>query len=108
MADDVDLRIVAEHCLANVVRFLGQANSVDFAAVRPDACVLYMTGYAEVPLVSEAVIVHKPFSVLVLMDAVRRALEGATRTEYAIAPSDVRVPRVLTLTAARSIVAPTS
>ena len=56
-----------------------------FASARPDARVLYMTGYAEVPLVSDAVIVHKPFSMVVLLDAVRRALDGATRVEYATA-----------------------
>ena len=54
-----------------------------FVAVRPDARVLYMTGYAEMPDVADALFVHKPFTVFVLMDTVRRALEGATRMEYA-------------------------
>jgi len=54
-----------------------------FADVRPDARVLYMTGYAEMPGVSDALFVHKPFTVFVLMDAVRRALEGVCRMEYA-------------------------
>ena len=54
-----------------------------FVAVRPDARVLYMTGYAEMPDVSDALFVHKPFTVFVLMDAVRRTLEGATRMEDA-------------------------
>jgi hypothetical protein len=46
-----------------------------------------MTGYAEIPPVADAVFVHKPFTVFVLMDAVRRTLEGATRTDYAISPA---------------------
>jgi signal transduction histidine kinase len=58
-----------------------------FGAVRSETRVLYMTGYAEVPPVSEAVVVHKPFTTFVLMEAVRRALEGAPRTDYAIAPA---------------------
>src|SRR5262249_46211757 len=32
VADDVDLRIVTEHCLANVICFLGKANTIDFSA----------------------------------------------------------------------------
>ena len=58
-----------------------------FVAVRPDARVLYMTGYAETPDVSDALFVHKPFTVFVLMDAARRALEGATRIAYAASPA---------------------
>ena len=54
-----------------------------FVGVRPDARVLYMTGYAEMPDIADALFVHKPFTVFVLMDAVRRSLEGATRMEYA-------------------------
>jgi two-component system, cell cycle sensor histidine kinase and response regulator CckA len=54
-----------------------------FVTVRPDARVLYMTGYAEMPDTADALFVHKPFTVFVLMDAVRRALEGAARMEYA-------------------------
>jgi signal transduction histidine kinase len=54
-----------------------------FADIRPSARVLYMTGWAEMPPVGEAIIVHKPFSVFALMDAVRRTLEAATRTDYA-------------------------
>jgi signal transduction histidine kinase/CheY-like chemotaxis protein len=54
-----------------------------FVAVRPDARVVYMTGYAEIPPGADAVFVHKPFTVFVLMDAVRRTLEGATRPDYA-------------------------
>jgi two-component system cell cycle sensor histidine kinase/response regulator CckA len=54
-----------------------------FVGVRPDARVLYMTGYAEMPGLSDALFVHKPFTVFVLMDAVRRTLEGALRAEYA-------------------------
>jgi DNA-binding NtrC family response regulator len=58
-----------------------------FGAVRRNARVIYMTGYAEIPPVADAVFVHKPFTVFVLMDAVRRTLEGATRTDYAISPA---------------------
>ena len=58
-----------------------------FLAHRPDARVLYMTGYAAVPPVSDAVFVHKPFTLLGLTDKVRRALEGAARTDYAVSPA---------------------
>jgi signal transduction histidine kinase len=58
-----------------------------FVAVRPQARVLYMTGYAEIPDVSDTLFVHKPFTVFVLMEAVRRALEGATRIEHAASPA---------------------
>jgi signal transduction histidine kinase/CheY-like chemotaxis protein len=58
-----------------------------FVAVRPESRVLYMTGYAEMPPVADAIIVHKPFTVFVLMDSVRRTLEGATRTDYAVSPA---------------------
>ena len=54
-----------------------------FVDVRPRARVLYMTGWAEMPSVGDAVIVHKPFSIFALMDAVRRTLEAAARTDYA-------------------------
>jgi FixJ family two-component response regulator len=54
-----------------------------FGGMRPHARVLYMTGYAEMPAATEGITVQKPFSVLVLMDAVRRALEAAPRTDYA-------------------------
>jgi signal transduction histidine kinase/CheY-like chemotaxis protein len=68
-------------------RMDGQELARAFVARRPDVRVLYMTGYAEVRPVSDAVFVHKPFTVLVLMDTVRRALEGATRTDYAVSPA---------------------
>ena len=58
-----------------------------FVAVRRNTRVIYMTGHAEIPPVADAVFVHKPFTVFVLMDAVRRTLEGATRTDYAISPA---------------------
>src|SRR5689334_11835601 len=58
-----------------------------FGAARPETRVLFMTAYAEVPPVSDAVVVHKPFTTFVLMEAVRRALEGAPRTDCAIAPA---------------------
>ena len=54
-----------------------------FGSIRPHARVLYMTGYAEMPAAAEGIIVQKPFSVFVLMDAVRRALEAAPRADYA-------------------------
>ena len=54
-----------------------------FRSLRPHARVLYMTGYAEMPAAADGIIVQKPFSVFVLMDAVRRALEGAPRADYA-------------------------
>src|SRR5262249_44974380 len=57
-----------------------------FLTVRPDARVLYMTGYAEMPDIADALFVHKPFTVFVLMEAVRCALEDATRSEHALAP----------------------
>jgi len=59
----------------------------EFVGLRPAARVLYMTGYAEIPGVADALFVHKPFTVFVLMEAVRRALEGASRMEYASARS---------------------
>jgi signal transduction histidine kinase len=58
-----------------------------FGTVRPEARVLYMTGYAEMPPVSDAVIVHKPFTTFALLDAVRRARESAPRRDLAIAPA---------------------
>ena len=54
-----------------------------FGSIRPHARVLYMTGYAEMPAAADGIIVQKPFSVFVLMDAVRRALEAAPRADYA-------------------------
>ena len=54
-----------------------------FLTARPEARVLYMTGYAEMPDIADSLFVHKPFTVFVLMEAVRRALEDATRMEYA-------------------------
>ena len=54
-----------------------------FGSIRPHARVLYMTGYAEMPAAADGIIVQKPFSVFVLMDAVRGALEAAPRADYA-------------------------
>ena len=56
-----------------------------FTAVRPEARVLYMTGYAEMPPVPDAAIVQKPFSVFALMEAVRRTLERSERNGCVVA-----------------------
>jgi DNA-binding NarL/FixJ family response regulator len=58
-----------------------------FAAARPDARVLYTTGFAEVPPVPAAIVVHKPFSVAVLMGAVRSTLEAASHVDDATSPA---------------------
>ena len=58
-----------------------------FAAARPQARVLYMTGYAEMPPVPDGALVQKPFTVFALMDAVRRTLERSERTGYVVSPN---------------------
>ena len=55
-----------------------------FTAVRPEARVLYMTGYAEMPPVPDAAIVQKPFTVFALMEAVRRTLERSERNGHVV------------------------
>src|SRR5438445_132201 len=58
-----------------------------FTAIRPEARVLYMTGYAEMPPVSDAAIVQKPFTMFALMEAVRRTLERSERNGYVVSPA---------------------
>jgi len=58
-----------------------------FTAVRPEARVLYMTGYAEMPPVSDGAIVQKPFTMFALMEAVRRTLERSERNGYVVSPA---------------------
>src|SRR5207237_9998118 len=56
-----------------------------FTAIRPEARVLYMTGYAEMPPVSDAAIVQKPFTMFALMEAVRRTLDRSERNGCVVA-----------------------
>jgi len=58
-----------------------------FTAIRPEARVLYMTGYAEMPPVSDAAIVQKPFTMFALMEAVRRTLERSERNGFVVSPA---------------------
>jgi CheY-like chemotaxis protein len=58
-----------------------------FTAVRPEARVLYMTGYAEMPPVADGAIVQKPFTMFALMEAVRRTLERSERNGYVVSPA---------------------
>ena len=58
-----------------------------FTALRPEARVLYMTGYAEMPPGSDAAIVQKPFTMFALMEAVRRTLERSERNAYVVSPA---------------------
>jgi signal transduction histidine kinase len=46
-----------------------------FTERRPDARVLYMTGYAEMPAAPDAPILQKPFTAFALLQAVREALD---------------------------------
>jgi signal transduction histidine kinase len=91
-ADGEEALLVAE-CHAEPIHLLltdvmmPRMNGIElaraFGSIRPHARVLYMTGYAEMPAAADGIIVQKPFSVFVLMDAVRRALEAAPRADYA-------------------------